>query len=194
MSKQATKNREPATEAGGATTGAPGGARPERDPVSPFGHEILALFLGPLAGVRFPDVDGEILDRCADDAYAAQIEVEAAERALEEARARTRDATAVFLASATRALAYARVFAAGQPVLEAALAAPGLAAPGPAVSSADQARANPARLERETRRRGRPKKDLTTRDLLPMGSASADDLAMLPSAGRDELESTIAAE
>ncbi len=106
MSKHSTKNQEPTT------------SRPERDPLSALGHEVLSLFRGPLADVRFPELDRASLDAAADDALAAQVEVEATERALEDARNRAREASASFGRSVARALAYARVFAQGQPELE----------------------------------------------------------------------------
>jgi len=69
-------------------------AQPERDPVSPFCHDVLDVFRGPLADVRFPDVDRADLEAREGATVSAQLEVEALERALEAARARTLGAPA----------------------------------------------------------------------------------------------------
>ncbi|MCB9625906.1 MAG: hypothetical protein H6725_00895 [Sandaracinaceae bacterium] len=91
------------------------------DPTPPLGADILALFRGPFAEVRFPDVDRDSLEADAHALLSCQVQVESLERALEAARHDTKEAAAQLLASAGRALAYAKVFAMGQPALEAAL-------------------------------------------------------------------------
>lgn len=91
------------------------------DPTPPLGHDVLALFRGPFAEVRFPDVDRASLEADARALLLRQAEAEALERDLERARHDTREAAAVLSASAARALAYAKVFAMGQPQLEEAL-------------------------------------------------------------------------
>ncbi len=91
------------------------------DPTPPLGHDVLALFRGPFADVRFPDVDRTSLESDARALLLRQAEVEALESELERARHDTREAAAVLNANAARALAYAKVFAMGQPPLEEAL-------------------------------------------------------------------------
>ena len=91
------------------------------DPTPPLGHDVLALFRGPFADVRFPDVDRTSLEADARALLLRQAEAESLERELERARHDTREAAAVLNASAARALAYAKVFAMGQPHLEEAL-------------------------------------------------------------------------
>ena len=91
------------------------------DPTPAMCADVLALFSGPLADVRFPDLDRASLEVEAASLLSAQREVEALERALDSARAHTRDAVAQLTATSQRALAYARVFAMGQPALEEAL-------------------------------------------------------------------------
>jgi|JI10StandDraft_1071094.scaffolds.fasta_scaffold491910_2 hypothetical protein len=91
------------------------------DPTPPLGHDVLALFRGPFADVRFPDVDRTSLEADARALLLRQAEAESLERELERARHDTREAAAVLNASAGRALAYAKVFAMGQPQLEEAL-------------------------------------------------------------------------
>lgn len=144
------------------------------DPISPFCHDVLGLFRGPFAQVRFPDLDRSSLEGEAQALLAAQLEVESLERALDEARQRTREAGAVLTASATRALAYARVFTSGQPVaaqpaLEAALAEvrsevrSAVRAPAPTEAAAAQ-------------KKKRTRKDHGTAELLPMeGRADPSD-------------------
>lgn len=162
MSKHPTKSLEPTT--------APTSARPDRDPLTPFGHEMLALFAGPLADVRFPDLDRSTLQASADEAVRAQLEVESMERALDDARSRAREASAAFVSATTRALAYARVFATGQPALEAVLATSPVLASSTPTHPRD---ARDGKTEGEKKRRGRPRKDASTAELLPMGAARA---------------------
>jgi hypothetical protein len=165
MSKQAMKNVEERS--------AP--ERPERDPVSAFGHEMLALFRGPLAEVRFPDLDRAVLEEGAAELMRAQLEVETLERALEAARLKTQSASVAFGQTATRALAYARVLATGQPAVEAALAAsPLLASAG---GSTHASGSTDTKREEEKKRRGRPKKGHSTAELLPMGAEEPQDAA-----------------
>jgi hypothetical protein len=96
--------------------------RPLFDPISPFCHDVLAVFRDALEGVRFPELDRERLEAEAEEAHAAQLEVERLERALEAARQRTREAQTSLTRSAEQALAYARVYAIARPEVQAALA------------------------------------------------------------------------
>ncbi len=164
-------------------------AAPLRDPVTPFCHDVLALFHGPLADVRFPDIDRDALDALTAAACDAQREVEALEATLELARARALDAQATLTDRASRALAYARVFAAGQPALEEAVAA----VRAPVSRTAGRAPSREPLLREgdgqgtepredspgETpRRRGRPRREHIGEAMLPMtmtmGEASAE--------------------
>lgn len=161
-------------------------APPARDPVTPFCHEVLSLFHGALADVRFPDVDREGLDALAATACDAQREVESLEAALEAARARALDAQASLTDRASRALAYARVFAAGQPALEeiiAAVRAPAARSAGrtplrePLLRESDRQGEEPREgsPDETPRRRGRSRREHAGA-LLPMtmGEASAE--------------------
>lgn len=145
----------------------------ERDPITPFAHDVLDLFHGVLSATRFPDLDRDVLDAFASRAIATQLEVEAQERALEVARVQAEEAQQQLVQRAQRALAYARVFAMGDAELEEAVAG---------------VRAEPARLSerrdalprREVtpveapRKRGRPRKDSAAAGLLPIESRDAD--------------------
>lgn len=114
------------------------------DPTPPLAHDVLALFRGAFAEVRFPDVDRASLEEDHDALLACQAEVEALEAELDRARQVTREAAAVLNTSAGRALAYASIFASGHPALEEALRA---VRAGQADASSDQA---------SKKRRGRP--------------------------------------
>lgn len=95
----------------------------QNDPVPPLAREILELYRGPLAEVRFPDLDRATLDAAHDELLDAQRALEAAERALEEARSLVAERTQSLQAKAQRGLAYARVFAEDQPELHERVAA-----------------------------------------------------------------------
>ena len=93
------------------------------DPTPPLAQDVLQLFRGAFAEVRFPDMDRDRLEADVHVLLVCQAEVEALERELERARMDTREAAAVLNASAGRALAYASIFASGQADLEQALRA-----------------------------------------------------------------------
>jgi hypothetical protein len=154
----------------------------EQNPIPTAVKELLALFDGPLADVRFPDVDGAALREQAASVEAAVRDVEAAAQVWAEAK-RTVDARLeVLLQKAQRALAYARVFAEDKPELDATLAA--LVVPkwgDPRGSKAPAAGAEMA----AARKRGRPKKNAGPSDppkpapltLLPAPAADAETQA-----------------
>lgn len=133
---------------------------PAHDPIAPWCADTLALFAGALADVRFPDVDAASLAAGAAEVRRAQVEIEALERALDDARVAMQATHAGFVDRCHRALAYARVFATAQPEHEAAVTA--VCAP----------LARPA-AESTPRRRGRPPKDRATVELLPDDAIAA---------------------
>ena len=93
------------------------------DCIPGFAREVLALFAGPFAEVRFPDLDSALLERHAGLVEAAHGEVVRIEEELAEARARVNDQAQALTLVAQRALAYARIYAEGKPELEARVAA-----------------------------------------------------------------------
>lgn len=123
---------------------------PTHDPLSPELHELLAIFEGPLSSVTFPDVDGSVLASLADEVLAEQCAVEDAEAALFRAREALEGRKSALVARAKRALAYAQIFAEGDPDLSADLVR--IAA---SFSSTPQASARPVDAPRK---RGRPRK------------------------------------
>ncbi|MFO0713145.1 MAG: hypothetical protein U0353_25035 [Sandaracinus sp.] len=158
-----------------AHAGAGSSARPLRDPISPFVHDVLELFEGPLGEVRFPDADRASLTQLADAANEAQCEVEALEAALEAARARARAAQETLGDHASRALAYARVFAMGQPSLENAVSAVRTSARTESRERDTKSPSSSGAIEGEApRRRGRPRKSVGE-PMLPIDEPVAID-------------------
>lgn len=164
---------------------------PARDPISGFVHSVIELFGGPLAAVRFPDADHASLTSLAATAREAQREVEALEASLEEARASTRAAQEALHDHATRALAYARVFATGQAELEEALLS--VRAPGRVEGRVEPREAKSAGPEAgEAKRRGRPRK--ATEPSEPMLPIDAPSLAATSLAAPSLAAPSLAAE
>jgi hypothetical protein len=164
-------NGPPSTAHGGDERGEITRHEPVRDPITPFAHGVLELFRGPLSDVRFPDTDRVSLEALAEACCEAQLEVEALEAALESARARTRGAQEALADHASRALAYARVFAIGQRELEEAIAA--VRSPSQKTDTRDaKTTSSTGQVEGEVvRRRGRPRK-VSGEPLLPMDEPS----------------------
>ncbi|MBX7083317.1 MAG: hypothetical protein K1X88_29185 [Nannocystaceae bacterium] len=128
---------------------------PLRDPLSIATRGALALFDGPLADVRFPGLDRDTLRDAAAAVLRAQLEVEALERTLDEARARTLDAATQLGQLVDRALDYAKVYSRGDAELSSRI---------DAVAASAQPRGTPMQAPRK---RGRPRRDAATAELLP---------------------------
>lgn len=79
--------------------------------VPPSVLSVLELFKGPLAGMRFADVDADGLSSLLASVEAAGVEVTAAEVQLAELQQALAVQQEALLALAQRALAYARVYA-----------------------------------------------------------------------------------
>lgn len=87
--------------------------------ISPPILSILELFKGPLAAVRFADIDADGLAALAREVEAAANEVEQQEAQLTELRQALAQRQEALLGLAQRALAYARVYAEDdEPLLE----------------------------------------------------------------------------
>ena len=114
---------------------------------------LLSLFAGPLAGVRFPDVDADILSAHSKAAREAEIRVEALRAQLDEAKSLLEDEEQKLQHRLDRGLAYLRVYAEGNEALLAQLE-PMRPAPPPA-----------------PRKRGRPPK---TSEPLDLGTGSGE--------------------
>ena len=127
-----------------------------RDTIDPAVADLLALFSGPLQGVRFPDVDHAILSELADTVKRSADEVEQARAMLDAAEAELEERRQALLTRAQRAMAYARIYADGNPELEGELDRIALPGPGPQSESREAAAAQAGEPER--RKRGRPRK------------------------------------
>jgi hypothetical protein len=82
----------------------------------------LDLFEGPLADVRFPDVDRESLHAAEIEVEQRRAELQRALEAVQLARAELEDAHATLFDQARRAHAYATIYAEADDELRAALA------------------------------------------------------------------------
>lgn len=91
---------------------------------------VLELFKGPLAGMRFADVDAEGLSQLAANVESAGLEVASAEAKLAELKQLLAAEQEALLVLAQRALAYARVYAENHDELSSALN--GITLPRPA--------------------------------------------------------------
>jgi hypothetical protein len=84
----------------------------------PFAREVLELFVRQLPDLKFPGVDLAVLEAHAAELAVAQAEVERVEAELEQARAEAAIRAVTLTTVAQRALAYARIYAEGDPELE----------------------------------------------------------------------------
>lgn len=91
------------------------------EPTPAFAFQLLEIFEGPLRDVRFPDASGEILASSIAEVQATHAALLTAEAALEAAKARLIEVQQALTVRSERALAYARIYAADQPELEAML-------------------------------------------------------------------------
>jgi len=85
--------------------------------LSPALRQVLELFDDALAGVSFPDIDREVLHASSDRLASAQIVVAEHQAALEGARQEVERERAELQKLASRALDYARIYAADDPAL-----------------------------------------------------------------------------
>lgn len=127
---------------------------PETDPVPADIRAIIDLFVTHLAKIAFPDVDAASLRKQADELRAEAKTVARAREVLAAAIAATEARLAVLTESATRAIAYARIYGEAQPDRQPIIAALAtLERPAARVSSTT------------TKRRGRPPKQRDTAEL-----------------------------
>jgi hypothetical protein len=123
------------------------------DPVSPALLDLLAVFEGPLAEVQFPGVDQGVLRGLVDQVRGHAHELDQLRAQLDALHNQLTEARLRLLRTAEQGLAYARVFAAEDPELDARLAdihlGSGKAEPRRRkleVASADSGNAEPLRL------------------------------------------------
>jgi hypothetical protein len=126
-------------------------------PIPPPVQTLLDLFTTSLADVRFADLDGQALARCATEVESAAEAVALAQSALDAAREALQQRQDALLQRAQRALAYARVYAEGDEALSAKL--DGVSLPRPTRRSrAEDALVLSADPQPALRPRGRPRK------------------------------------
>jgi len=92
------------------------------DPVSPALLDLLAVFEGPLAEVQFPGVDLGVLRGLVDQVRGHAHELDQMRAQLDALHNHLSEARLRLLRTAEQGLAYARVFAADDPELDARLA------------------------------------------------------------------------
>ncbi len=120
-------------------------------------QSLLELFRTSLAEVRFADLDGTSLARCAEEVEAAAVSLASAQLTLDAARQALQDKQEALLQRAQRALAYARVYAETDESLARQLDA--VALPRPARRSrVEDALVLSAEPQPAPRPRGRPRK------------------------------------
>jgi hypothetical protein len=90
---------------------------PKLDQTPELARQIIELYAEELADVSFPDIDLARLKSAQSELHAAQLEFERVEAELAQARAERDRQSDALSTKAERALAYARVFAQGDPSL-----------------------------------------------------------------------------
>lgn len=125
------------------------------DPVPAEVHSVIELFASQLAKVSFPDIDAGALRRQADELRGEAKAVARAREALETALASYAKRLTGLGETATRALAYARIYSEAHPDRQdlaaaiAALAEPRPAAAAPALTANGKRRGRPPRRSAE---------------------------------------------
>jgi len=139
----------------------------------PAVQALLDLFSTSLADVRFADVDGPSLARCAAEVDAAAQAEAVARSALDAANLALQEKQEALLRRAHRALAYARVYADSDTTLTASLEAIGL--PGAARrATVGDAPVLSAASDTAPRPRGRPRKRPAAETTLEMSMPGAE--------------------
>ncbi len=139
----------------------------------PAVQALLDLFATSLADVRFADVDGPSLARCAAEVEAAAQAETVARLALDAAQLALHEKQEALLQRAQRALAYARVYAESDPTLAASLETIGLPRTSRRAAAADALVLSTA-SETTPRPRGRPRKRPDAEPTLEMSMPGAE--------------------
>ncbi len=141
--------------------------------IHPAVQALLQLFATTLADVRFADVDGSTLARCAAEVEGAAQAEAVARSALDAALLALQEKQEALLQRAQRALAYARVYAENDPTLAASLEAIGLPRATRRAAGGDALVLSGA-SETAPRPRGRPRKRPTADPTLEMSMPGAE--------------------
>ena len=90
---------------------------PKADTTPSLARQVIDLYALDLAEVRFPDLDLSALLYAQSELHAAQLEIERVEQELVHARSLWESRSQALTQKAERALAYARIYAQGDPEL-----------------------------------------------------------------------------
>src|SRR5262245_56065755 len=93
--------------------------KPMMTPIPPAVQQVLDVYETDLLLVKFGDLEATVLSKAVEEVVLAVTAVEQAEAALETARAALQEKQEGLFQKAQRALAYARVYAEGDPDLAA---------------------------------------------------------------------------
>ena len=154
------------------------------DPVSSAVQEVVDLFTKELTHLRFGDLEAGVLAGSADEVKTVAAEVAEAEAVLEGVRARLAEKQDALLQKAQRALAYARVYAEGQPDLAARIEQIALPRGARRATRVDVVPAPSDEMQvaaaggAALRRRGRPRRIEPEATLLALPAESVLDPAM----------------
>lgn len=136
-------------------------------------HTVLDLFATDLAGVRFGDVDSNVLAALAAEVQSAADAVASAQALLDDARSKLQERQEALLLQVQRALAYARVYAEADAALTARIET--IALPRPARRPrADEVLTLSPDEAPPRRPRGRPRKVSAEAPMLEGVTASAE--------------------
>ena len=142
------------------------------DPISPALHALLTLFSEELSDVKFPGLDGEVLEHAAGEVKERAVELARAQAALDDARRALQESQELLLQRGQRALSYARVYAEDDAVLTGRLDAINLPRPLRRTARAEGSEAAGSTADDSApRRRGRPPRVRTPDSLFTEGAA-----------------------
>jgi hypothetical protein len=142
--------------------------------IHPAVQALLDLFATSLSDVRFADVDGPTLARCAGEVEAAAQAEAVARSALDAAHLALQEKQEALLQRTQRALAYARVYAESDPTLTASLDAIALPRVTRRATAGDALVLSAAASETAPRPRGRPRKHPAAEPTLEMRMPGAE--------------------
>ncbi len=141
-------------------------------PIPPAVQQVLDVYETHLPLVKFGDLEATVLSKAAEEVVTAASALERAEAALETARAALQEKQESLFQKAQRALAYARVYAEGDPELAARVEEISLLRSSRRTPKVDGIEGVSAAPAAETPlRRGRPRKSDPTAGVLDLSIA-----------------------
>ena len=141
-------------------------------PIPPAVQQVLDVYETNLPLVKFGDLEATVLSKAAEEVMFAATALEQAEAALETARAALQEKQESLFQKAQRALAYARVYAEGDPDLAARVEEISLLRSSRRTPKVDAVEGGPpAPAVQVPPRRGRPRKSDPTAGVLDLSIA-----------------------